>query len=681
MRDDTSALRENSPFHSGELQAQTRTGSREAVASFARQAIRPFIPDQHRDFFQQLPFLLVGSVDRQGWPWASIVSGNPGFIQCPSPTTLEVATTPIPGDPLSEGLAKGKPLGLLGIELPTRRRNRVNVRVTDVVAGAFSVSVDQSFGNCPQYIQRRSVRFVRKPDEPAADQQLTNLQTLDDAAIALISTSDTFFVASAAIPGNRPATEGVDVSHRGGLPGFVRTGRSTLTIPDYPGNSLYNTLGNFMVNPRAGLIFADFTTGDVLQLTGTVEILWDNDPEVQALEGAERAWRFHLQRALRITNALPFRSTLEQMSPLTLLTGKARKQVWRPFVVTRVQDESSIIRSFYLKPADDGVIPTFEAGQFLTLRSAVDNSTPALVRTYTVSSAPGDPYYRISVKREPEGRMSHHLHANLRQGDLIDIREPSGDFTINPAETRPAVLLAGGVGITPMIAMARHVANQEALTRHRRCLTVMHAAQSTGVRAFAAEFRALERASGGRLRYLSFVSKPDREQRIDGDIQGIGPINTQVLRTSLALDDYDVLLCGPPAFMQATYDSLRELGVRDERIQAEAFGPASLRRNSDTQTDVAEQTEEAVDAIVHFTHSDFEHRWIKGSATLLELAESHGLTPEYGCRHGSCGSCATTLLSGEITYRTRPSVTPAANEILICCAVPARGTSTVRLPL
>ncbi|ASJ74113.1 pyridoxamine 5'-phosphate oxidase family protein [Granulosicoccus antarcticus] len=680
MNKPTTDSSQDSPFHAGELQIQARTGSLESVAAFARQAIRNFMPDQHRAFFQQLPFLVVGSVDQNGSPWASIVPGKPGFIQSDTPTTLEIAASPLFGDPLSENLLPGKPLGLLGIDITTRRRNRVNVTVASKSTEGFSAQVDQSFGNCPQYIQKRSVDFVRDAGKSGSNDQMTRLQSLDTAARDLITAADTFFVASYAIPRDQPTTEGVDVSHRGGQPGFVKVEGDTLTIPDYPGNYLFNTLGNFTVNPKAGLIFTDFNTGDVLQLTGSVEILWEHDPVVQAFQGAERAWRFKLDHAIRISNALPFRSILEEFSANTLLTGswqqaemalaaEAQRDAWRPFAVTRIQDESEVIRSFYLEPTDGHGLPSFEAGQHLTLRAQIQTSSAAVIRNYTVSSAPGESYYRISVKREPDGVMSNHLHQSLKTGDIIEIRAPRGDFFLDPAEHRPAVLLAAGVGITPMMAMAQHVANQGVLTRHTRELTILHASQSIEQRAFADQLSQLELYSGGKLRYLSYISGSD------------GRINTEVLKSRLALDDYDFMLCGPAAFIQAMYDSLQELGVSDSRIYAEAFGPSSLTRRPEPGVIIEQQLDEADDALVHFTVSDVEQRWNKGDATLLELAEMHGLTPAYGCRSGSCGSCAATLVSGNVTYRTTPSAQRDPDQVLICCAVPAKDSATLKIAL
>lgn len=690
MLDRPEQMESASPFHAGEREIQSRVGKREKMEGFGRRMIRSFMPDQHREFYAQLPFLVVGSVDGAGWPWASIVPGRPGFLASPDAETLKVSAGAIPGDPLQGTIAEGTPLGLLGIEVPTRRRNRMNGRVSGTASTGFTVSVDQAFGNCPQYIQTRSVEFIREPG--TGTPQVDRLRTLNDKARSLITNADTFFVSSYVRPADDPASEGVDVSHRGGRPGFVKVEGDTLTVPDYAGNNHYNTLGNFLINPRAGLTFVDFSTGDLLMLSGTAEILWEDDPEVKAFAGAERGWRVTLDHGIHLQDALPFRSELKESSPANLATGtwpeaeatlaaEARRDAWRPYRIARIERESSVIRSFYLEPADGSAILPFEAGQFLTLRTEPATEAQPAVRTYTVSSAPGDPHYRISVKLEPGGNVSRHLHKDLRVGDVVEAKAPRGRFFLDAAETRPAVLLGGGVGITPMIAMARHVRKEGKRTRHFRNLTVVHAARTTGQRAFEAEFRNLEASSNGAIRYLSFVSRPAIGEEAGVDFDGTGHITPDTLRKVLPLDDYDFFLCGPGPFMQALYDSLQGLGVRDERIFAEAFGPAALERQADLVDATGGAVEEAENAVVRFSKSGFEQSWSRVDGSLLETAEAHGLTPEFGCRNGSCGSCAVKLSAGAVTYRTPPSADHSAAEVLVCCAVPARGSDVIELDL
>ncbi|MFY0576397.1 pyridoxamine 5'-phosphate oxidase family protein [Cystobacter fuscus] len=277
-----------------------------------RKVIRPFMPEQHRELFRKLPFLLVGSLDAERRPWASILVGHPGFVSSPDPGTLVVSARPGFGDALGQNLVLGTPLGLLGIQLETRRRNRMNGTVVELGEDRFAVRVGQSFGNCPRYIQAREPVLVAEPSrvtEPRPVREEGPL--LSGASVRLIECADTFFIASAspAARGEDPV-EGVDVSHRGGRPGFVRVteegGRSVLTAPDFSGNLHFNTLGNLALHPRAGLLFVDFSSGGLLSLTGETEIVWEG-PEVEAFAGAERLVRFRVTQGSWIENGVPLR--------------------------------------------------------------------------------------------------------------------------------------------------------------------------------------------------------------------------------------------------------------------------------------------------------------------------------------------------------------------------------------
>jgi len=299
----------DSPFHAGELAAQALAG----VASRGA-GIRDFMPDQHRIFFGQLPWLFAGVLDRDGWPLATELTGVSGFVTSPTPTTLSVAALPSSDDPASESFRQDSPIGLLGLELETRRRNRANGRLETVGTGGFAVSVAQSFGNCAKYIQVRN--RLQDGTEPAASP--AELPSLDSEARALIAAADTLFIASAAAL--ETETGGVDISHRGGRPGFVRIDGDTLMIPDFTGNSYFNTFGNLLQEPRAALLFVDFATGALLQLQGEAEIVWQG-PELARLDGAERLWRFHVRRGWRRAHALPLRWSAPEFAPTTLQTG------------------------------------------------------------------------------------------------------------------------------------------------------------------------------------------------------------------------------------------------------------------------------------------------------------------------------------------------------------------------
>ena len=237
------------PWHSGERQLHTLAGVTDKMKQIGARVIRDYMPDQHRDFFQQLPFMVMGSVDARGDAWASILTGRPGFAVSPEPRRLRVNSRPSSEDPACDNVQQGMALGMLGIELETRRRNRVNGVVSQLDADGFDLTVEQSFGNCPQYIQKRNFSWVE--DEQHSRPALLAADELNEVARRIIRQADTLFVASY-VDDSATGRRSVDVSHRGGRTGFVHMERNRLTIPDFSGNFHFNTLGNFMVNPRAG---------------------------------------------------------------------------------------------------------------------------------------------------------------------------------------------------------------------------------------------------------------------------------------------------------------------------------------------------------------------------------------------------------------------------------------------
>jgi predicted pyridoxine 5'-phosphate oxidase superfamily flavin-nucleotide-binding protein len=314
-----SELERNPKFtwHAGEVAIQRTVGVAERMARHASSIVHDHLPQQHRNFYPQLPFVLLGSVDARGDAWATMRAGDPGFVHSPDPALLRVETPRDPSDPAEEGLDDGDSIALLGIELSTRRRNRANGSIRRSSADQFDIRVEQAFGNCPKYIQVRDFEFVRDPRIPP-QQSAQHLARIDERAHALITGTDTFFVTSYV---DLDHGRQVDVSHRGGKSGFVRLDDAgVLTIPDFTGNRLFNSLGNMLANPRAGLVFVDFDTGDQLQLTGDAQVILDS-PETATFLGAERFWRFTPRRVVYRANALPLRWNLLEWSPNSLATG------------------------------------------------------------------------------------------------------------------------------------------------------------------------------------------------------------------------------------------------------------------------------------------------------------------------------------------------------------------------
>jgi predicted pyridoxine 5'-phosphate oxidase superfamily flavin-nucleotide-binding protein len=321
---------DEAPFHAGEVAVQTRAGVREKAEIGGRRSIRRYLPEQHRQFFEQLPFIVLGGIDAQGQPWATLRIGEPGFVSSPDATTLRIAGQAMAGDPLAGGWREGVSLGGLGIELPTRRRNRVNGIVTAAEGDVLTIRVSQSFGNCAKYIQSRTPTRTETPGSTAMGAAIVGrarehrANTLDAADRALIERSDTYFIATRGSLQDHAPSQGVDVSHRGGLPGFVRfADERTFVAPDYRGNQFFNTLGNLAVDARAGLLFIDFEQGDLLYVAARAQIVWEG-AALESFPGAERLVRFEVDEIRRSPGALPFSWSEVEYAPQWKLMNAAQ---------------------------------------------------------------------------------------------------------------------------------------------------------------------------------------------------------------------------------------------------------------------------------------------------------------------------------------------------------------------
>lgn len=292
------------PWHEGEVRLQRSLGVAERMSEVGPRVIHDHMPEQHRYFYPQLPFVVIGTVDAAGDAWATVRAGQPGFLRTPDPLTLRVTLPRDPTDPADAGLENSDSVGVLGIELRTKRRNRLNGAVHRRGKDTFDIDVAQAFGNCPKYVQTRDVVVVRNPATLSDIPPITS-DGLDSGARDIVANADTFFIASYVGDG---ANRQVDVSHRGGKPGFVHIDDDgVLTVPDYRGNRFFNTLGNLLANPKAGLVFVDFTSGSLLQMTGDAEVILDS-PEIAPFAGAERIWKFRPRRVTYRPQALPLRA-------------------------------------------------------------------------------------------------------------------------------------------------------------------------------------------------------------------------------------------------------------------------------------------------------------------------------------------------------------------------------------
>jgi predicted pyridoxine 5'-phosphate oxidase superfamily flavin-nucleotide-binding protein len=295
-----------STFHAGEQALQASAGLRERLAQIGPQVIRDHMPDQHRELFEKLPTLLLAAQDSEGQPWATMLHGQPGFVRTPDARHLHIGARPEAGDPLGPLLAGGAAVGILGLEPHTRRRNRANGRIERADGQGFMVQVLQSFGNCPKYIHGRRPRAL--PPRPTPTPSRLGA-SFGGAPLDLLRRADTLFIASASarrvVHGGG---EGVDVSHRGGPRGFIGidegAGGLRLTLPDYVGNFFFNTLGNLLAWPLAGLLVPDHDDGSLLQLAARASV--ETDPvAVSRVPGAQRLLRLDLLHGWWRPGALP----------------------------------------------------------------------------------------------------------------------------------------------------------------------------------------------------------------------------------------------------------------------------------------------------------------------------------------------------------------------------------------
>lgn len=305
---------EDSPFHDGEQWLQLRYGVLEHVHSYATRGIRTFMPDQHRKFYGTLPYVFIGIAGKEGQIFATVLWGTEGFIGSPDAETLTIQATFEPADPIWDYLKEGAEIGLLGLQFWSRRRNRLNGRITDVSENGFSIKVSQSFGNCPKYIQKR-ILIGRKTYQKKHLSYTDTRAALSHEDRMSIEKMDTFFIASASSNLGIDEKHGTDMSHRGGKAGFVKIlSDGTLLVPDFSGNKHFNTFGNIVQNPHVAILFIDFQSGSLLHISGTAKILSDGETAWQ-YEGAERYLHITPVSVIARNNRLPFLWSKSEESP------------------------------------------------------------------------------------------------------------------------------------------------------------------------------------------------------------------------------------------------------------------------------------------------------------------------------------------------------------------------------
>ena len=304
-------MQESNLYHEGELYVQERAGEVD-IAQRSGKVLSDTIVRGALAFIEKQPMAVLGSLDVDQNTWASILFGQPGFMRSDEHTVhFDLSqTSQIRLDPFWSNIQQNPQVGMLVVEFLTRRRLRVNGHITQISRHRLKLEVDQAYPNCPKYIQRRQYSLTSQ----GVSQETLSMregERLGRDQQSLIAAADTFFVAS-----SHPE-RGVDASHRGGRPGFVKIlDENRLRIPDYRGNGMFNTLGNLAVNPSSGLAFLDFDRGRTLQLAGKAEIQWELEEASAETGGTYRYWDFVIDRWVEIDQAIPLRWEFLDYSPL-----------------------------------------------------------------------------------------------------------------------------------------------------------------------------------------------------------------------------------------------------------------------------------------------------------------------------------------------------------------------------
>jgi ferredoxin-NADP reductase len=387
-------------------------------------------------------------------------------------------------------------------------------------------------------------------------------------------------------------------------------------------------------------------------------------------------WK-HWQSYNRLMHGQP---DAEHLHPLANLP-KVEVAGWpgfRTFKVARrvFEDAAGQICSFYLEPEDGQALPPYKPGQFLTFRLEVSEAegsgTEQIARCYSLSDAPLADRYRISVKRVasppnsgyPAGRASNFFHDHVRVGTALQVRAPAGHFYLAPGSS-PIVLIAGGIGITPMLSMLNWYPSHQP----DREVWLFYGVRNSREVAFASHLKLLAAANPNVHLRLCF-SDPLPDDQLGKDFHHRGRIDVNLFRMELPLKPFQYFICGPASMMEALVPALEDWGVPESRIHYEAFGPASIKRGTPTATRAGTVATPAGEFTVIFAKSGKQASWSPQSGSLLECAESQGVAIESGCRAGGCGTCQTTIRSGEVSYQHAPDYDPEPGTCLMCVCTP-----------
>ncbi len=372
----------------------------------------------------------------------------------------------------------------------------------------------------------------------------------------------------------------------------------------------------------------------------------------------------------------------KQVSPVALLTPTVGQE-WkglREFRVQRkeVEDKNKTICSFYLIPIDGNPLPFFKPGQFLTFQLDINGrngqSTKTVVRCYSLSDRPIPEHYRVTIKKVPSpldapgvppGLASNFFHGKVHAGDTLKVKPPAGHFHLDIYETDPIVLIGSGIGVTPILSML----NATLDVASQREIRLYYGVRNSAEHIMKSHLEDLAKIHPN-LHLNICYSRPGNQDIKGTDYHHSGHVDITLLRQTLLLKPYQFYICGPNRMMETLVPELDAWGVPEHQIHYEAFGPASITRHEKQRPIPAEAKTIPAGVTVAFRKKKKSCQWSRHSASLLELAEENGIAMDSGCRAGSCGSCQTTIESGEVEYNQAPDIDLEPGTCLPCISVP-----------
>lgn len=421
-------------------------------------------------------------------------------------------------------------------------------------------------------------------------------------------------------------------------------------------------------NPLVRSVVAAATVGSVVTLSAAVVIGVTNAKDKSAYQFG--VYSSLLGAATSAVCGLVYTSKAigNQSTPDLKASDSYVWKDWRNFVVVRKVKESEEITSFYLQPEDQGKIPNFHPGQFLTIKLDIPGQDKPVIRTYSLSDSPENcKHYRLSIKREiaPNGLdvmpgiASNFMHDRIQEGSVIPAKPPNGKFVLDVQKSIPVVLISNGVGITPMISMAKACTH----LNPARPIWFVHGARDGKFHAFRDEVTELAQENANLNVHFRY-SRPIPEDT--GKYHSVGYVDAALIK-ELVRQEAEYFLCGSPSFMQIIMQGLKESGVPDSRVFFESFGKP-MKSGSQKQTPTATRGEEFTEIV--FAKSGKTLTWQPSDGTILEFAEANDINPPFSCRVGVCGTCMCKIREGEVAYQEEPTAAIDEGSVLICISQP-----------